>query len=333
MDIGLNHPWVLLFSPLALLPLFGGHLKALRYSSLSALPFDPLSFLLFALIKLIGAATVLLLIAGLSGPYLKEQSVPRIGQGAEIVILLDRSASMNENFAGRYFGGAAKESKVAIARDLLSDFVVSRRDDFFGMISFSTAPIHVLPLTQDKAAILASIKATRSRGRGVTNIAPGLAMALDYFRERPMTGSRVILLVSDGAARIEPDTQTTLAQLFRQYKVMLYWVYLRDDKSAGLDSKPANANESTTPEYFLHQFFKAIGTPYRAFEAQNRAALQQAIDEIGRLETQPIRYTEKIARQDLANRCFVWALAGILVLLVVRYFELKSERHLTEPAQ
>lgn len=328
MAIGLSYPWVLLFSPLALLPFFGRHLQALRYSSLTALPFDPLSFLLFALLKLIAAGVIMLLIFGLSDPYLKEQSVARIGQGAEIVLLLDRSASMNENFAGRYFGGTAKESKVAIARDLLSEFVSRRKDDFFGMISFSTAPIHVMPLTQDKTAILAAIQATKSRGRGVTNIAPGLAMALGYFEDRPVTGSRVIMLVSDGAARIEPETQIALAQLFQQFKVMLYWVYLRDDKSAGLDSKPANANESTSPEYFLHQFFTGIGIPYKAFEAQNREALQNAIDEIGRLENKPIQYTEKIARQSLAEYCYSWAIAGIALLLVVRYFELKSERYL-----
>ncbi|WP_341326435.1 vWA domain-containing protein [Methylotuvimicrobium sp. KM2] len=330
MDLALSHPWVLLFSPLALLPFFGKHLTALRYSSLSVLPFDPLSFLLFTLLKLIGAGVILLLLIALAGPYLKEQTVQRLGQGAEIVILLDRSASMNENFAGRYFGGAAKESKIAIARDLLRDFITRRKDDFFGMISFSTAPIHVMPLTQNKTAILAAIDATRSRGRGVTNIAPGLAMALDYFQERPLTGSRVILLVSDGAARIDPETQSTLAQLFHQYKVMLYWVYLRDDRSLPLDSKPANANETTSPEYFLHQFFQSIGIPYKAFEAQNPEALQNVIDEIGRLENKPIQYTEKIARQSLAEYCYLIAITGILLLLIARYFELKSEQHLSE---
>lgn len=330
MDLALDHPWVLLFSPLAMLPFFGRNRHALRYSSLSVLPFDPLSFLLFTLLKLIGAGVILVLIMSLAGPYLKEQTVQRLGQGAEIVILLDRSASMNENFAGRYFGGVAKESKIAIARDLLGDFITRRNDDFFGMISFSTAPIHVMPLTQDKTAILAAITATRSRGRGVTNIAPGLAMALDYFQERPFTGSRVILLVSDGAARIEPETQSQLAQLFHQYKVMLYWVYLRDDRSPPLDRKPVNANESTSPEYFLHQFFLSIGIPYKAFEANNPGALQNVIDEIGRLENKPIQYAEKIARQSLSDYCYLLAIGGILILLFARYFEIKTERLLFE---
>ena len=165
------------------------------------------------------------MVVGLAGPYYLQQSEQRIGNGAHIVLLMDRSASMNENFAGRYFGGMPGESKVAIARDIVTEFVQNRPDDFFGMISFSTTPIHVMPLTQDKTAILSAIKATKSRGRGVTNIAPGLSMALSFFTDQPMTGSRVILLVSDGAARIDTETQTTLTQMFHQNKVMLYWVY------------------------------------------------------------------------------------------------------------
>ena len=330
VDLSLTYPWVLLLSPLALLPFFGRHQKALRYSSLTALPFDAISFILFTLLKLVSASIILLLIFSLTSPYLKEQTVQRIGNGAQIVLLLDRSASMNENFAGRYFGGSAKESKVAIARKLLGEFVQQRQDDFFGMISFSTAPIHVLPLTQDKAAILAAIQATRSRGRGVTNIAPGLSMALDYFKDKPVTGSRVIMLVSDGAARIDQDTQTTLTQLFHQNKVLLYWIYLRNERSLSLKSLPSNANESTSPEYFLHRFFQNMGTPYRAFEAENSEALQDAIAEVGQLENKPIRYTEKIPRQSLVDFCYQWAIPGILLLLVVRYFELKTESYLSK---
>ncbi|MGR9052572.1 MAG: vWA domain-containing protein, partial [Gammaproteobacteria bacterium] len=238
---------------------------------------------------------------------------------------LDRSASMNENFAGRYFGGLPQESKVAVARKLLGEFVGQRQDDFFGMISFSTAPIYVLPLTRDKQAIQAAIRATRSRGRGVTNIAPGLSMALDFFKDKPVTGSRVILLVSDGAARIDQDTQAALAQLFSQNRVMLYWVYLRDARSGSLTQRPANANESTSPEYFLHQFFQSMDIPYRAFEADNPEALRAAIDEIGKLENKPIQYTETVARRDLAPLFYRWAVFGILVLLGVGYLELKTE--------
>lgn len=324
MDINFYHPWVLLFAPLALLPFFQSSQSPVRYSSLSMIPGDWLSWLFFTAVKLIGAAVILLIVLGLSSPYYKENQAERIGNGAHIILLLDRSASMNENFAGRYFGGGAQESKVAVARNMLTEFVQRRKNDLFGMISFSTSPIHVLPLTQDKTAVLAAIRATKSRGRGVTNIAPGLSMALDFFIDQPMTGSRVILLVSDGAARIQPETQSTLSQLFRQNKVMLYWIYLRNKTSSSLKVKPANANERTTPEYFLHQYFNSMDIPYRAFEAENPKAVQEAIREIEKLENKPILYQEKIPRESLAASIYKLAILLLMVLFAVKNFECKE---------
>lgn len=321
MDIGFYHPWILLITPLALLPFFRSSQSPVNYSSLSMIPGDWLSQLFFTAIKLIGAAVIVLIVLGLASPYHKEKTVERIGNGAHIVLLLDRSASMNENFAGRYFGGKAQESKVAVARNMLTEFVRRRKNDLFGMISFSTSPIHVLPLTLDKKAVLAAIQATKSRGRGVTNIAPGLSMALDFFIDEPMTGSRVILLVSDGAARIESETQSTLSQIFRQHKVMLYWIYLRNKTSSSLKVKPVNANETTTPEYFLHQYFSSMDIPYRAFEAENPEALQEAIREIEKLENKPIIFQEKIPRQNLASPIYKIAILLLIVLFAVKNFE------------
>lgn len=213
-----------------------------------------------------------------------------------------------------------------MARQVLSEFVARRQNDFFGMISFSTAPIYVMPLTQDRTAILAAINATQSRGRGVTNIAPGLAMALDYFTGQPQTGSRVILLVSDGAARIEPETQTKLTQLFRQNNVMLYWIYLRTGNSPRLGQKPANANESTTPEYFLRQYFLGMGIPYHAFEAEDPAALENAIHAIEKLENKPLFYAETVPRQPLTPWFYSAAVIGLILLAVVRTVEIRTRQ-------
>ncbi|MGR8935961.1 MAG: vWA domain-containing protein [Gammaproteobacteria bacterium] len=326
MAVGFSAPWFLLLGLLALLPLLRDAERPSGYSSITLLPRDWLSALFFGSVRLIAALVVIAIVIGLADPYLREYRVKRIGNGAQIVLLLDRSASMNENFASRYLGGVAGESKVAVARQVLSEFVQRRQNDFFGMISFSTAPIYVLPLMQDKTAIIAAINATQSRGRGVTNIAPGLAMALDYFSGREQTGSRVILLVSDGAARIEPETQAKLTQLFKQNNVMLYWIYLRTGNSPRLGQKPANANESTTPEYFLHQYFLAMGIPYQSFEAEDPAALENAIRAIEKLENKPLIYDETVPRQSLAAWFYTAAAMGLLLLAMVRVFEIKTRR-------
>lgn len=322
--IGFEQPWLLVFLTGALLPWFGCGQKVLSYSSLSIIPDDPLSKWVDVLLRLTAVGAVVALVIGIAGPYLREQWVERLGTGAHVVLLLDRSSSMNENFTGKYLGARAGESKAAVARQLLSEFVDRRQHDLFAMVSFSAAPIYVLPLTQDRIAIHAAIAAAGGRGHGVTHIAPGLAMALDFFSGQAVTGSRIILLVSDGAARIDDETRDLLKQWFQDTQATLYWIYLRNPKSAPLTEKPASPSESTTPEYFLHQYFSELGVTYRAFEAENPEAMQRAIAEVERLENLPLLYKEKLPRQDVSAWFYGLALIFILVLLAFSLLELND---------
>jgi mxaC protein len=324
MNIGFLQPWALLLLGFSMLPWFRQGQTALAYSSLSQVPSDPLSEWIDRGLKLIACGTFICLAIGISGPYLREQWVDRIGTGAHIALLLDRSSSMNENFTGQYLGAKATESKSAMARKLLSEFVERRQHDLFGMVAFAAAPIYVLPLTEDREAVQAAIAAAGGRGHGVTNIAPGLAMALDFFAGKPREGSRIILLVSDGAAHIDEETRDRLRQTFQETDTTLYWIYLRNPSSAPLTEKPANPNETTTPEYFLNEFFESLEVPYRAFEAENPNAMEKAIAEVERLETLPLPYREKLPRKDLSDRFFATALGLMMLLLGARALEVKT---------
>lgn len=324
MNFAFSQPWALLLGLLTIIPAWKTGQKTLAYSSVSLLPEDPLSKAIDRMLRLLGAFSVLCLATGIAGPQLREQWVEKIGTGAHIVLLLDRSSSMNENFTGRYLGGAAHESKSALASQMLTEFVARRQDDLFALVAFSAAPIYVLPLTQDRDAVQAAIRSLGKRGHGVTNIAPGLAMALDYFNGQPLTGSRIILLVSDGAARMEEETRDFIRQEFQDQQASLYWIYLRNPKSASLSAPPKNPNESTTPEYFLHQYFQSLDVPYRAYEAENPEALQHAILAVEKLENQPLRYHEKQPRQDLSGFFYAAALGCLLILLAFRALEVNA---------
>jgi mxaC protein len=261
---------------------------------------------------------------GLAGPYLREQWLDKTGTGAHIVLLVDRSSSMNENFSGTYLGGNAHESKSALAAKLLAEFIDHRQHDLFALAAFSAAPIYILPLTEDRDAIRAAILAQAGRGHGITNIAPGLAMALEYFNGKAITGSRIVLLVSDGAARMEAETADALRQKFQDTQASLYWIYLRNPKGGKLAQAPNNSNESTSPEYFLHQYFQTLQVPYQAFEADNPQAMQAAINAIDKLENRPLLYRQKLPRQELSSYCYAAALACLLVLLVFQCLEIKA---------
>jgi len=326
MSVGFTAPWVLVGAISALAPWLGAGQRASRYSSLRVVPDDRFSRIADRAMKIFASLSLLALIMGVAGPYLRAHWQEKIGTGAQIVLLVDRSSSMSDNFAGRYLGGAARETKSAVARQLLAEFVARRRDDLFGIVTFSAAPIYVLPLTQDRDAVLAAIASASERGHGVTNIASGLVMALDFFADKPITGSRIVLLVSDGAARIEEETRARIRQAFVDSQARLYWIYLRNPRGARLDEKPKNPGESTTPEYFLHEFFRGLGAPYRAYEAENPDALGSAIADVGRLENEPLHYMAKLPRKDLSSYCYVVALLFLAPLLASRALEFDQWR-------
>ena len=99
---------------------------------------------------------------------------------------------------------------------------------------------------------------------------------------------------------------------------------MRNKKKGALDKKPANANETSSPEYFLHQYFLSMGIPYRAFEAESRVELQRTIEKIGELENKPLLYTEIIPRQSQSQTCFMLAIIGMLLLLVGQRLQVKT---------
>lgn len=321
-EIGFAHPKWLLLLPLMALPFLRLTQTRLSYPALFLLPDDSLSRRLERIRKFLLASFLGSLILSLAAPFLKEQKVARLSTGAHIVLTIDHSSSMNENFSGRYLGGLAKETKSAAARKLLLEFIQRRQRDLLAVVVFSTAPHQILPLTQDKTALIAAVSATGLRGRGVTNIAPGLAMALETFRGYPLTGARVILLVSDGGARIDQDIQDRLRQDFQDLAVSLYWVYLRNPNGVSVLHPPKrNLSETTAPEIFLHRYFQTLKVPYRVFEAENPDSLAAAMTTIEQLENQPLYYFETLPRRDLSAYGFGLTLILGLPLLVLSTLE------------
>ena len=79
----------------------------------------------------------------------------------------------------------------------------------------------------------------------------------------------------------------------------------------------------TVPEHFLHKFFSGLGTPYRAYEAENPETLQKAIDDVNRIERLPIQFTEVLPRRDLSQKCYGAALGCALLLLAFKFVEVR----------
>lgn len=324
MNVAIEQPWVLFALLLTLLPLFNNGVSQSAYPAIGILPIDPLSSFLSGLLKAIAIAAIASLVLALAGLHRSQQTIERIGHGAHIVLLLDRSKSMDYTFAGKAPDGS-DESKASAAKRLLTDFVKQRKNDRIGVAGYSTSPLFFMPLTENKQAVLAAIAATDLPALAYTNISKGLAMGLSFFQQQnSQTGSRIILLVSDGAAVINPDSEKKIRRWVKEQNIRLYWIFMRSQNSPGLYQKPEDSrddNAQAMPERYLHLFFNSLNIPYKAYQAENPDAVQKAINDINQLENMPLHYKEKIPKQDLSGLAYLLASFFISLLLAFKLYE------------
>lgn len=321
-----NHPLVLWLLPLALLPILLERSHTRIYSSLAMLPPDPLSNLIGLLLKILAAVALTCIIVGLAGPHSLEQKVERTGVGAQISLVIDRSASMDDPFSGGTTEGRVGETKSVAAARLMTDFVNKRQNDMIGVITFSNSAMYVLPLTESREAILAAIKATAGNSLFQTNIGGGLTSAVGLFEHVPDSGSRAIILISDGAGRVSAEMQQKLIDWLQRYNLSLYWIVLRQPGGVTIfDPKYESNYEDALPtEVELYYYFKTLRTPFNAYEAENPKALEAAMADINQKERKPIKYLEKIPGRDFTQLCYWLATLMIALLLVVKFLEAKT---------
>lgn len=327
-----SHPWFLWLLPLALLPLIFQRAHSKSYSWLPMLPADPLSDLIGLILKILAVLILTFIIIGLSAPHSNQQKVERIGVGAQIVLVLDRSASMDDPFSGTPGAsstvGTVGETKSAAASRLITQFVQSRKNDLMGMITFSNSAMYVLPLTENKQAIVAAVRATAGNALFQTNIGSGLTSASALFDKVPDSGSRAVILLSDGAGRMDANTQQKIKDWYDRMHLSLYWIVLRQPGGISIfdkDYKPQE-DQPLPPQIELNDFFKTLKTPFVAYEADDPKTLKLAIEDINRKEKKPIKYLEKIPGKDYSNLSFMIAAFMITLLLGVKYLEVHTWR-------
>jgi len=301
MAFDLEQPLLLALLPLALLPLLGGRGDALRFAALEFLPVDRAGAWLSRLWRALAVAALACSVVGLAGPGIPGARVQRTGQGAEVLILFDRSSSMDAA------APSAGESKNGAARRLLTEFVLRRPDDRFALMTFGTSVMPVAPFSDHNEAVLAGLAAT-AVGRGLpnTNMGSALLAAIDEFRPRSYSGSRIIVLVSDGGATLdEPTRQRIRAGLVRQ-RLALYFIYIRD-----------NADTLATDEVALHRFFAALPIPYHLYQADDSTAIAAALSDISGQQNLPLTFFERVQRRDFTWVCFAAAASACAAWLLV----------------
>lgn len=321
----LSFPWVLWFLPLAFIPLIFKETSLQYYSWNEMIPKDRLSSIIAIILKFIATLILITIIVGLSGPHSQQREIEKTGIGAQIGLVLDRSASMDDPFAGNDQTKVGEIKSAAAAR-LIIEFVQSRANDMIGMVTFSNSAMYVLPLTDNKNAIISAVRATAGNALFQTNIGSGLTTGAELFNKVPDSGSRAVILLSDGGGRIDAATQEKIKDWFGRLKISLYWIVLRQPGGMSIFNtsfKPRD-DDPLPPQIELNEFFKSLNSPFQAYEAEDPKTLQKAIEDINQKERKPIKYFEKIPGQDYSTHCFVTAALLMIALLTLKLIEVRS---------
>ena len=327
-ELAFSLPVWLWLLPLALLPWIAPLPADTRLPSLTLLPHDRLSDAVFWVLRSLMALLIVAVLLGLAGLHQPQFAVPKVGQGAHVVLLLDRSRSMDQAFVygGKIWSAISllkAETKIAVARRVLNDFINRRPEDLFSVLAFSTLPIPVVSLTSHHDIVKAAINSTEiGRGLSQTNIGGGLEAAIQQFDNQPYTGSRIVLLVSDGAAQMDIAMKKRIRDLLEVNRVTVYWMYMRSATGAIiLGDKP-----EPSPELSLHRFFQGSPSPYRAYMAENPDDLESAVADIDRLQNTPLEYEEILPQRDLAPWCYRIAALLSAVLFVAALMHIRRWR-------
>jgi hypothetical protein len=313
----LLQPWALLLLPLATAPfLFKSHQGQL-YSWLEIAPVDRLSEIANLVVKTISALIFLCIVLALAGPQGSDKKIQKVGKGAQTVFVIDRSVSMDHPFAGDSSSGRAAEIKSMAARRLITKFIDSRPDDMIGVVGFTNSALYGMKITSNRDAIHAAINAATGSALNQTNIGAGVTEGIALFDHIQSSGSRAIILLSDGAGKLSPRVKFKISTQLASKKLNLYWIVLHEPDEISIFT-PNEYEEGKVPGIDLDRYFKSLKVKYKAFEADNPTTLQSALQYINAKEKNDIRYTLNIPGHDYSRDLIILALLLSLGLLIIK---------------
>lgn len=264
-----------------------------------------LVFLPFAL----RLAVLAIALAALARPQTGASSEEALSEGIDILLAIDVSSSMKlEDFK--------PENRLHVAKQVVADFIDSRRNDRLGMVVFAARAFTKSPLTLDHDVLKALLEDV-SIGAIDDGTAIGTAIATSVNRLKDSTSaSRIIILLSDGVNNRGEIDPLTAAELARTFGIKIYAVGAGKDGYAPYPIEdPARGTvyqnvRVEIDEETLRKIAETTGGAYfRAKDADSLARVYEEIDALERTEIEERRY---VRYSELAP----YLLAAALVLLL-----------------
>ena len=223
----------------------------------------------------VGALTWALICAALAKPEWVGPPIEVEKSARDLMVALDLSGSMDA--ADFTAADGTQQRRLDAARDVLRNFAERRDGDRLGLVVFGNAAYLQAPFTDDRTTWQTLLDETEVAMAGQsTALGDAIGLAIALF-EASDTENRVLVVLTDGndtGSRVPPRDA---AEIARAAGVTIYAVAVGDPQTAGEEALDMDTLQAI-----------AERTGGAAFEALDRAALQDAYDRIDALE--PARF-------------------------------------------
>lgn len=252
-----------------------------------------------------------LLIAALMQPEHVDQFRQVKNKGYDLMLAVDISGSMQ----ALDFSTPDKQiSRLDVTKDVVGNFIKRRQGDRLGLILFGqNAYLHV-PLTLDTASVCTMLNdAAPGMAGGATAIGDAIGLGVKTLRERP-SGSRVLILLTDGEDNASSLPPLEAAKLAKQYGLRIYAIGIGKKGLVPFPNQLGGYSMAEVPidEELLKEIAKETGGQY--FSATDQKMLASIYAKIDELEKSEANETLFLVREPLYQYPLSLSLLALLAL-------------------
>lgn len=274
-----------------------------RWNFIQLLRLIPISLQLFCIVFALMA---------LARPQSVKERIDQFSEGINILLVMDISESMQLE--------DLHPNRLEAAREVARKFVKGRNDDRIGIVVFAGDAYSLSPLTNDHELVNSYLSELNSGMIENSGTAIGTAIGVSINRlNESETGSKVMILMSDGentAGILDPSTAAKLAYA---YNIKIYTIGIgkEGEVSFGRDSTgKVQTVKSHLDETLLRKIAELTKGDY--FRATNSSTLNDVFLTINKLEKGKIKESRYKDTLDYYQIYLNWSIVLFLCWMLLK---------------
>lgn len=257
--------------------------------------------------------TIIFLSIAMARPQLSNSWRSESTEGIDIMLSLDISGTM--------LAEDLKPNRLEAAKDVASEFILSRPNDNIGLVVFAGESFAQCPLTTDHTVLVNLFKSIEyGLGEDGTAVGLGLANAVNRIKDSP-TKSKVVILLTDGSNNAGDISPLTAAEIAKTFGVRVYTIGVGSYGPARIPvPTPLGTQYQTIESEFDEETLRAIAstTGGEYFRATDNNTLREIYKQIDTMEKSKIKVQEYSKRTENYGLFVALSLLCLFVELLLR---------------